>query len=118
MNSNKLYNLSTLNSISNRDESFVKKMLILFLEIAPKTLIEMEDAFLNEDYINLGKIAHRFKPTIETLKIEPIIGPIKEIELKAIEYGNSNKLRTLLEIVITETNRVIKQIQQDVKILK
>ncbi|MCP9762963.1 hypothetical protein [Lacihabitans soyangensis] len=117
MNSNKLYNLSSLNLISNGDESFVKKMLMLFLEIAPTTLAEMEKAFLDEDYINLGKIAHRFKPTIETLNIEPIIGPIKEIELKAVDYGDSNKLRILLDMVITETNRVISQIKQDVIIL-
>lgn len=95
------YDLSQLRALSRGDEDFVRNMVEIFLQHTPPALEEIQNALLEKDYINLAKVAHRIKPSIESMGISQLDGAAKDIELSAknkegVDHtGLSEKVRFL-----------------------
>ena len=79
-NAVKLYDLGKLNSISNGDQLFIKKMLELFVDSIPTTMTEMKAALDGGDLQMVADNAHRIKPTLQNLGINSIESEIKMLE--------------------------------------
>ncbi len=76
----KLYDLKTIYDLASGDETFVRKMVSLFINDTPDTINAMQEAFKNWDYDELKKISHRIKPIIKTLEINSIINDVNDID--------------------------------------
>lgn len=101
-----LFDLSSLQAISQGKEEFVHKMLRLFIEQAPATLTEIKQAYAHEEWEKVKKLAHRLKPSIDSLGIHSIKNEIREIEKNAPAYGRSNQLNSLIGLVETVVQQV------------
>lgn len=104
---NTCFDISQINEISQGDEKFVRKMLELFIEQASLITREMREAYANDDFEQITKLAHRFKPSIDSLGILQLKEEIREMEKKAIEYGRSPRLKELINKVEAVLSRVI-----------
>jgi signal transduction histidine kinase/CheY-like chemotaxis protein/HPt (histidine-containing phosphotransfer) domain-containing protein len=99
------YDLSKLVEMSRGDLVFIEKMKQLFIQQANKSIQEFSEAYAADDFDRIKKIAHRIKPTIDSMCIEGLKKEIREIESSAMHYGKSEKLSALLkhfETVITQ----------------
>lgn len=106
-----LFNLSSLQAISQGKEAFVHKMLLLFIEQAPATVNEMIQAYTQGEWEKLKKLAHRLKPSVDSLGIQSIKNEIREIEKNAVAYGPSEQLNSLVHRV----QQVIQQVTAQLK---
>lgn len=61
---NDLYSLDQLNSISNNNATFVKKMIELFLQIVPESLSQIKSGYENEDLKLVFLHAHKIKSNL------------------------------------------------------
>lgn len=104
------FDLTSLNEISHGDEEFINKMLELFTEQAALTIAEIKVAYENNQMEQVKKIAHRIKPSIDSLGIRLLKEDIREIEKSADVYGQSDKLYRLIEKVENILTKVIKEI--------
>ena len=109
--SNKLYDLSTLEALSRGNESFVKKMVGMFIEQAPQMLAEMEAFYLQANYKAMGSVAHKLKPVIDNMGIVLLKETVREIEKagKQNQYADSMpSLVKLMKDVITAVVDLLK----------
>ncbi len=109
----KLYDLSALQETSRGNNAFIEKMIRLFIDIIPDSVLKMRNAFEEKDFDTLHAIAHRIKPSINNLGIDEIKVEIKQIEHLAAEDPRSNQLPLLLEKTETVLSEVIKQLKKE-----
>jgi len=95
----KLYNLEHLFLLVNNDKSFVKGLIEIFINTIPPLAKEMHNACEKDDWPEVAKIAHKLKPTIETMRIDSIAEKIKLIEINA-------KAQIDIELIIQLSHQV------------
>src|SRR5436190_18890422 len=76
-----LYDLSFLETLSGNDAGFLPMMTKLFIDTTPGIVQKMEEALNNEDWTTVGLLAHKLKPTIDTMSISSLTQTVRLIEL-------------------------------------
>lgn len=87
--SEKPYKLDKLEEISGGDDSFVKEMIDIFLGDVDSNIENLEQYYKEENLDEIGKLAHKIKPTIDLLGIEKIHQEIRDLRTEA-EKGDAN----------------------------
>jgi PAS domain S-box-containing protein len=105
-----LYDLTILKKLSHGDDSFVDKMIHMFINLSEKAIIELHDANQRKDYQHVKKTAHRMRPSIDNMGIETLKGKIRELENFPID-GNDEERDMLLEYVTGKLTDACKQIK-------
>jgi CheY-like chemotaxis protein/HPt (histidine-containing phosphotransfer) domain-containing protein len=108
-----LFDLTKIQTIAKGNKEFVHKMIELFIETTPVSIIDMKTAYSNKDFDKVKKIAHRIKPAIDNLEISGIKNEIREIEMNAETYQTSEQL----EILILKVEQVINEVLINLKLL-
>jgi HPt (histidine-containing phosphotransfer) domain-containing protein len=85
----------------------VNKLIALFIENTPVSVLDMKMAYANNDFEKVKKIAHRIKPSIDNLEILSIKNEVREIELNAESYKTSEQLGNLILKVEQVMNEVV-----------
>lgn len=109
-----LFDLSKLESIAKGDKVFIKKMLQLFIDETPILINKIKKAYKDGDYKKIATIAHKIKPSIDTLGIYLLKEEIREIELNAETYGDSEELSAM----IIYLEKTIKQVLIELRKVK
>ena len=108
----KLYDLSLLEAMGKNDASFIVDILRMFLESIPEDLNQLNKTFVDNDWNQFGKAAHKLKATIDTLGVQSISDTIRQIETscksdviaKQDLQVDVNKVTSVLEQVYSELN--------------
>lgn len=101
-----LYKLDYLIESSRGSKDFIKDMLLLFLNMIPSSIQQIEQSISTNNMAEFKDIVHKLKPSINSLRI-PLEKEIKQVELldtllptNARIKNLANKInRTLLECV-------------------
>jgi CheY-like chemotaxis protein/HPt (histidine-containing phosphotransfer) domain-containing protein len=109
------YDLSKLRALSRGDENFVNELVDIFLQQTPKNLKEISDALLEKDYRIVARVAHRIKPSIDSMGITQIADIPKSIELatKAKEVDHVELTRKVIFLSNTLT-AVLEKLKTDI----
>ncbi len=116
MGSDKKYDLSFLNKLSNADENFIKDMILTFKRSAPKIVVKMEKYLKSGNYKALGNEAHRLIPGISFLGAKKIEKDLVKIEKYANENIELDKIPPLLRNVKRNIEGLIIQFNIDYNI--
>jgi len=107
-----LYDLTNIKTLSRGDQSFVNKMIEIFVEHTPTSVTEIKVAFENQDYLTISKIAHRMKPSIDNMGIHSLKNPIRELESSAkMEVVDDKKVELLIENIENTLVKVIEDLK-------
>lgn len=109
----KLYDLNKLLKISHNDKEYIKKMITIFTEQINTSLKQIEDAYTTKDLDTIHKIAHKIKPSIDSMGIESIRQEIRDIESIAKDGIDSDKLRQNIQTVDKVLKIVVEQLKQE-----
>jgi CheY-like chemotaxis protein/HPt (histidine-containing phosphotransfer) domain-containing protein len=101
-----LFKLDKLYSISRGNDDFVKKMTALFVEQAPASVKEINEAYKINDFAKIKAVAHRMKPSIDNLDIVSLTGDIRQIETLALQAKRSDEM----DILIRKLDDVIEKV--------
>lgn len=80
LTTDKLYDLSKLIAMSRGDDKFIRKMVFLFIEQGRNSLAEINAAHKKYDWETVHKIAHKIKPSIDSMGIQILYNTVREIE--------------------------------------
>ncbi|WP_222536930.1 PAS domain-containing hybrid sensor histidine kinase/response regulator [Pedobacter polysacchareus] len=105
-----LYNLNQLHKIARGNTEFIDKMKRLFKEQVPESVHELKAAYLSNDYVLMAKIAHRMKPSIDTMGIVRLKEVVKEIEASSGAEGESGRLDALIQTLEDTITEVISKL--------
>lgn len=105
---NTLFDLSYLKKNLNSDENELLVLLNIFLETIPKTIDELNQNLQAQEYLEISKLAHRLKTTIDLFCIKDLEKEIRELESLAkvgidqdrITFLTNNVIKTLSEVII------------------
>ena len=110
----KLYNLSTIEEISHGNDAFVKKMLQLFIDTMPPALNELRNHYSTGNWTGLGAIAHKIKPSIDTMGIELLREDIRTVERCGKEASNLELVPDLLEKIDAVIHSIIEDLKNQI----
>lgn len=107
-----LFDLTKLEDIAKGNSGFVSKMIGLFVEQGTISLNEINESFEKNDFIQISKIAHRMKPSLDNLGIDSIKMEIRDIEKNAVEYGAKGTLQPILEKINAVIGKAVIQLKK------
>lgn len=107
-----LYDLTKLEEIGRGNETFIKKMIALFIEQGPGSVTEIKNAFAAGDLEKVKAVAHRIKPSIDNMGIHSLVREIREIESLAPGQENSRELNSLIEHLESTMNQVVSELKK------
>ncbi len=109
--SENLYNLDKLRKMVDNDEVMIQKMVLMFLEKTPETLSEMKTYYQNEELVEVGKIAHKLKSSINLMGIDSLYQSVRIIEKHTMQNENHPDLSELLTEFIQTCQQVLTQLE-------
>lgn len=99
----RLYNLDFLNQMSKGNDEFVNKMLTIFCKLAEENIELIHQGLKEKDIIQLNKIAHKIKPSIDQMGIESIKETVRKLE----KYNEIDAQLTEMCLTIISTLRKV-----------
>lgn len=112
-NTDKIYNLNSLKNLSRGNNEFVIKMLTIFVEQTLETLKKIDDAFIEQNSIEIGRLIHKIKPSIEGVGIFSIVNEVKEFEMNVKESAINHQLLEDYTIIKNTLLQAIEQIKNE-----
>lgn len=106
-----LYNLDKIRDLSRGNESFVQKMLGIFVSIAEDGINKLEDALKNNDREAMRKIAHKMKPSIDQLDIKSLYETVRMPEKPAFRELPKQDIKNWVSELTGTLRAVSQQIQ-------
>jgi hypothetical protein len=109
--SEKLYDLSIITSVSGGDEAFVMKMLALFIETVPENLKELNLALDQKNWDMVSKMAHKLKSTLDSMGIQTLKQDVRTVEMNAKKLEGLDEVPVLVGKINLIVNTCIEQLQ-------
>lgn len=100
----KLYDLSYLKELD--DPAYLKEVLILFLNAAPKALQEIKESTLLRQWDEINTQAHRMKSSLGMLQINDLLDVITAIERNAKTSTNLDSIQGLVDLALVLFDKV------------
>lgn len=107
------YDISEIITISRGNDGFVKKMLKMFVEQVPAQVSEMKIKYQEAEFIIVGELAHRIKPTIDNMGIIASKACIREIEKIGKTGKDNGSLKELIQKLEKDINNAVESIKKD-----
>jgi len=108
-----LYDLSMVRSVSGGDETFIKKMVQIFIETVPQGVRDLQEAFEKQEWQRLGKVAHKLKSTVDSMGITALKDDIRVIESNSKHETETASLGPFVKKVTDVINECIEQLKRD-----
>jgi CheY-like chemotaxis protein len=109
----KLYDLNMVQTISGGDESFVKRMVQLFIETVPPSLTDLQNETAAQNWLNVSKLAHKLKATIDSMGITSIKDVVRTIETNGKKNEDLDKIPAQVQEVVTVLEACMTQLKRD-----
>ncbi|MGB0983577.1 MAG: two-component regulator propeller domain-containing protein [Saprospiraceae bacterium] len=100
--------------LMNGNPKHILTMLDVFLKQLPKSIQELDDAIINENWAQVNYISHTIKSTIQTIGINDLIYIIREIEAASeVEHPNLIQLLNLFEDFKQRSEQEIPRLKEE-----
>lgn len=109
----KLYNLNSVYDLSRGDSDFMDSMIRVFVEKTTVVLEEIEQKIVKNDFVEVSRLIHEIKPSIEIFEINSIFDDIKTLEKMAKETQDKEKIALLFESINKTLQQVVVQMHEN-----
>jgi hypothetical protein len=117
-NNEKLYDMGKVNELARGNKDFILSLVKVFIDTVPATVDEMQQACSGNQWNILSKLAHKIKPTIDTMCMTSIKEDIRTIESDAKHRVNTDALSVLVNKVDWVVKRTSEQLKEEFSIPK
>lgn len=102
--------ISGMVKIAAGDNVFLKKMLQIFVNDIPNQLSEIHMAYKAGDFVKMGRLAHRIRPSLKEAGIQTDL--LLEIEKEGKDNNPASQIHERLPRFTAEVERVVEYIKQ------
>lgn len=113
--SEKLTDLTYLKNVCNGDKTFMRDMVETFITNTPSAINEMQKWANRAEWLKVGQIAHRIKPSISFMGLEKLKPIIKNLEDFGKENKQTDQIPALIETLSDKCKIAIKELNQSLK---
>ncbi len=108
-------NLSFITESTNNDTDFVIEMINMYLEQCDDFLNEIQTSFLEKNWANLHKIAHRFKSSLNVIGAEQMRQLSEKIEINAKLQENPQLINKAIQQLSMFNNMAVQELHKAIK---
>ncbi|MCY7421605.1 MAG: PAS domain S-box protein [Chitinophagaceae bacterium] len=108
----RLYDMNSLNEISRGNKEFIVTLAKIFLNTIPKNCTEMAEAAECKNWDRVSNLAHKLKPTIDTMNIKSIKQEIRAIEINAKNKADLTSITKLINKVNSVIGKTADQLKE------
>jgi hypothetical protein len=112
-NEEKLYDLTMVQTISGGDASFVKRMVQLFIDTVPPSMKDLQKETDQQNWLNVSKLAHKLKATIDSMGITRIKEEVRSIESNGKKGEELDKIPGQVQQVNSVLEACMNQLKRD-----
>lgn len=113
VSSEKLYDLSMVQTIAGGDINFIKRMVQIFLDTMPPSIEQLNNELNQQNWDPLSKLAHKMKSTIDSMGIASLKDVIRTIEANGKHKTDLESLPAQVKQVGDVLNECILQLKRD-----
>ncbi|MDF9798396.1 HPt (histidine-containing phosphotransfer) domain-containing protein [Catalinimonas alkaloidigena] len=103
--------LTFLHSLSDGDLEFIHEMVSAFMSEIPETIALFEQHLQNKEWYAIGTLAHKIKPSIQTMGLNSTYELMKIVEV-------SGKKQERIEMLPTYVGQITQTLQQAIPLLQ
>ena len=107
-----LYSLNHLNLISNGKKEFVDKMVALFINDMPKQLLDLSNAYKNNDVVAFSMCLHKLKPSLAHFEIHSVSAMATKMQSIIKEQGLEFLNKFMMQEFITPIELCINDLKK------
>lgn len=111
-NTESLYDLSLLRNNERNNETFIKRMLDIFIDTVPPHIDQMHDHFSRNEIDSICSLAHKIKPTLDGAGIISLHDTIRNIE----NFREKKRTREQLNEDLNKLSEVIAEVIKEFRI--
>ncbi len=108
----RLIDLSYLRKMCNNDEGFVQEMISSFVEKTPELLAEMSKAADEQNWRQVGSLAHKIKPNLSFMGIHSLKDLVLEVEKSGKNQQDLDSLPAKAKELISTVNQAIQELKE------
>ncbi len=109
----KLYDLSLIESISGGDRDFIRKMIDLFIETVPANVTELNAHLAGENWDGVSKVAHKLKSTLDSMGVQSVKQEVRTIEQGAKNRQELERMAGLIGKVTSTVDACVLQLEKE-----
>jgi CheY-like chemotaxis protein len=109
-----LFDLAVLEKMSRGDQSFIRKMMSIFIDVTKENTVKMEQFLVQDDWKNMKSVAHKIKPSIDQLEIKSLKEIIRWLEQYDPETMSKTTWTTNVKTTISVLNEVKNKFEQKI----
>ena len=113
---NVLYDLAFINEFAKGDISFIKSMVLMFMEAMTKEVDELIEVEREKKYDKIFKIAHKLKSAIDGLGIHSLKEVVRELEATPYKEGGSYDPKVLIDRIKSTLDEAFIQLDAFIKL--
>ncbi len=113
MSNERITSLEYLKEMTGGEPEFLKEMIDMFLEQIVEFKEGLRDHFDKEEWLELGKLAHKAKSSVMTFGMNPLGYKLKELQLKTEELADIETYEDYLIEFENLTTQASKELKED-----
>lgn len=102
-----LYDISKLENILEGDTDLLNSMIEIFIQLINESILNFEEAFSQNDFESIRKLAHKIKPSLDQMGVDSIMNNIKTVEKYDVSVGSKSELGSMIENITEVLKKVI-----------
>lgn len=106
--------LTMLKKMADGNEQFIKEFITLFLETAPASIISMQKALSEKDWVNLKNLAHKLKPSFNYLGIYQLTEATATIEHNIVKQNEMEIIPELVDQIVEISNFAFTELKKEI----
>ena len=110
-----LYNLTSLCDLSRGNNEFIAKMIAVFIKQTTDAIEKCEIAIDQNNFMEVSRLIHKIKPSVESLGISSIISEMKILEKTAKNANHKEKVAALFCVIKEVLEKAIIQLRENEK---
>jgi PAS domain S-box-containing protein len=107
----KYIRLDYLSELTGGDDEIMDEMMKLFLENTPEVLVNLRELYSSNNWEEIKKVAHKFKPTLSYVGIKELEGVVPQVEKCALQMDPEKKIPALLDKLDYYCNEALLEIK-------
>ena len=109
----KVYDLTHLKDLFDNNMQLITSLVKIFIDTVPATCNEMMEHLENNNIEDVGNLAHKIKPTLDSMHMHSIKNEIRNIELFAKQKINLNEIPALCKKVHAAIDLATRQLKKE-----
>ena len=110
----RITDLSYLEMVSDGDQDFIKQVVESFIDNNAKILQSLKEEQASENWIGMGQLIHKIKPSLEMVGLTPLKEKIVTAEHNLKNETNIAETLPLVDEIIANCNKAIDELKDEI----